>query len=415
MEQNKRQDKNQLMSIKYILFWTILLRFLVMTFFFHPDLKDIHLRVSFLYTEKVFNIYEYLKKNEFTKINAPDFAYPPVTYFTLGFYQYLISPILGSDFQKWTRDYSDYRYDTHFIFRYLFSLKIIYLIFELLTGLLIYKLLSNSNKRKLALSLWFFNPINLYAIAAIGQFDIIPTFLSVLSYFLWNKKKVLYAGLSLGTAIAFKTYPLLFLPFYLLTKSDLKNKIIFLSASLGIYGITILPFINSKEFQNDVLFSGLSTSIFQLKIPVADYNLSIFIILYLLLIIMYIFLRSKIPLYIFFAITLALVFSITRFHPQWIIWLMPFLTLAFGEGKINLKYISLFTISYFIYFIFFGDSFLTTGLLSPISTLYLEIPSFTKIIPDNYQNLIPVFTQSLFAIVSLIIVIKLLWYKYQHK
>lgn len=396
------------MSIKYILFWAILLRFLVMPFFFHPDLKDHHQRVNYLITQGVLNIYEFLRQDSYTKERNLDFSYPPVTYFTLGFYQYLISPILGNDFQKWTRDYSDYRYDTPLIFRYLFSLKMIYLIFELLTGLLIYKLLSNSKKQKLALALWFFNPVNLYAIFAIGQFDIIPAFFTVASYFFWNKKKILYSGLSLGTAIAFKTYPLLFLPFYLLTKENLKNKIIFSFTSLGIYGMTILPFINSKAFQNDVLFSGLSTRIFQLKVSIADHQISVFLVLYLLLIILYYFLRSKIPLYIFFAVTLSLVFSIIRFHPQWITWLIPFLTLAYGENRINLKYISMVIISYFIYFIFFGDSFLTTGLLSPISTLYLEIPSFTKIIPDNYQNLVNPLTQSLFAIASLIIVIKLL-------
>lgn len=399
--------KNHLMSIKYILIWAILLRFLIMPFFFHPDLKDINLRVSFLHIG-IFNIYEYLKQNEFTKVNAPDFAYPPLAYFILGGYQSIVSPILGNDFKKWLFDFSDNKYGYQNIFFYLFSLKFIYFIFDLFTGLLIYKLLSNSNKQKLALSLWFFNPINLYAISAIGQFDIIPTFLSVLSYFFWNKKKTFLAGLSLGTAIAFKTYPLLFLPFYLLTKESLKNKIVFLITSLGIYGITILPFINSREFQNDVLFSGLSTRIFQLKVTLLDHQLSTFAILYLLLVIGYIFLRSKIPLYIFFIISLLLVFSTARFHPQWIIWLMPFLALAYGEGKINLKYISLFTFFYFIYFIFFGDSFLTTGLLSPISTLYLEIPSLTKIVPDNYQNLMGMFTQSSFAIVSLIIIIKLL-------
>ncbi len=395
------------MSIKYILFWAILLRFLVMPFFFHPDLKDINLRVSFL-QNGIFNVYEYLKKDEFTKINAPDFAYPPLAYFVLGSYQFFINPILGSDFQKWTRDYSDYRYDTPLVFRYLFTLKIIYLIFELLTGLLIYKLLSNSNKRKLALAFWFFNPINLYAISAIGQFDIIPTFFSVLSYLLWNKKKAFYSGLSLGTAVAFKTYPLLFLPFYLLSKSNLKNKIILFFTTIGLYGITILPFLNSKEFRSDVLFSGLSTRIFQLQISVADHSISIFIVFYSLLIFLYFLLKSKIPLYIFFILTLALVFSTIRFHPQWIVWIMPFLTIALGDNRLNLKYISFFIIAYFIYFIFFGDSFLTTGLLSPISTLYLEIPSATNLIPDNYQSLIPIFTQSLFALACLIIVIRLL-------
>lgn len=403
------------MSLKYILFWAIFLRFLIMPFFFHPDLKDHHQRVNYLFSQGVLNIYEFLRQDNYTKEHNLDFSYPPVTYFTLGFYQYLISPVLGSDFQKWTRDYSNYRYETPFIFRYLFSLKLIYLIFELLTGLLLYKLLSNSHKRNLGLALWFFNPINLYAIFAIGQFDIIPTFLSVLSYFLWYKKKILYSGLSLGIAIAFKTYPLLFLPFFLLSKNKLKDKIIFLLSSIGIYGITILPFINSKAFQNDVLFSGLSTRIFQLKLSIADHNLSVFVILYLSLIILYVFIRSRIPLYIFFITTLALVFSTIRFHPQWIIWLMPFLTLAYSEGRLNLKYIIFFIISYFIYFIFFGDSFLSTGLFSPISTLYLEIPSFTKIVPDNYQSLISMFTQFLFAVASLILVINLLKSNNQHK
>lgn len=396
------------MSIRYILFWAILLRFLIMPFFFHPDLKDHHQRTNYLYTQGVLNIYDFLRQDSYTKEHNLDFSYPPLAYFTIGSYQYLISPILGSDFQKWTRDYSDYRYNTPLVFRYLFSLKFIYLIFELLTGLLIYKLLINSKRQKLALALWFLNPINLYAISAIGQFDIIPSFLSVLCYFLWNKKKILLAGLSLGTAVAFKTYPLLFLPFYLLTKNSLKEKIVFLVTSLGIYGITILPFLNSKAFQNDVLFSGLSTRIFQLKISIADQHLSVFIILYLLLILINIFLKSKIPLYIFFASTLAIVFSITRFHPQWIVWLIPFLTLAYGEGRISLKIVSILTISYFIYFIFFGDRFLSTGLLSPLSTQYLEIPSFTAIVPDNYQSFIITFTRSLFALVSLIIVIKLL-------
>lgn len=396
------------MSIKYILFWAILLRFLIMPFFFHPDLKDHHQRTNYLFSQGVLNIYDFLRVDSYTKERNLDFSYPPVTYFTLGFYQYLISPVLGSDFQKWTRDYSDYRYETPLAFRYLFSLKFIYLIFELLTGLLIYKLLINSKKQKLALALWFFNPINLYAISAIGQFDIIPAFFTILSYFFWNKKKIFYSGLSLGLSIAFKTYPLLFLPFFLISKEKLKNKITYLLMSVGVYGITILPFINSKAFQNDVLFSGLSTRIFQLKVSVADHQISVFIILYSLLIILYYFLRSKVPLYIFIAISLAFVFSITRFHPQWIIWLMPFLTLAYGESRINLKYIGLFTIAYFIYFIFFGDRFLTTGLLSPISTTYLEIPSFTELIPYNYHNLIPTFTQSLFAVVSIIIVIKLL-------
>lgn len=395
------------MSIRHILIWAILIRFLIMPLFLHPDLKDIHLRVSYLHTEKVFNIYEHLKQDAFTKIHAPDFAYPPLTYFTLGSYQFLINPLLGADFPKWINDYSDYRHSTPFIFRYLFSLKIIYFIFELLTGLIIYKLISDPVQKKTALLFWFFNPLNLYAIYAIGQFDIIPTFFSLLSLYFWNNKHSFLGGLSLGLGIAYKSFPLLFLPLFLITKSTIKEKIIFSVSSVSVYALTILPFINSSQFQQDVLFSGLSTRIFDLKLHLGFIDLSVFILLYGLFLLL-VLLRKKTLLCINILIALLLVFSLTRFHPQWIIWLMPFLTLAFAQKALSLKLIFPFFFIYFLYFILFGDSFLITGLFAPVSTLYLEIPPFTQLITENHIPLLQSITQFLFAISALLIVIKLI-------
>lgn len=68
------------MTIKQIILAAILIRLLIAPFFFHPDIKDINLRVSFLESNQVLNIYEYLLKDPLTKINAPDFPYPPLTF-----------------------------------------------------------------------------------------------------------------------------------------------------------------------------------------------------------------------------------------------------------------------------------------------------------------------------------------------
>lgn len=394
------------MSLKSIFIWALLIRFLIMPFTFHPDIKDIHFRVSYLYTNNVFNIYEFLKTNDSTKFIAPDFAYPPLTFFALGTYQLLLTPLLGDDFSKWLNDFGDYKYQAPQLFRYLFSLKLIYLVFDLAVGLILLKLVTK-NKQKFALAFWFFNPINLYAIYAIGQFDIIPTFLTLLSFYFWERKKAILSGLTLGLGIAFKSFPLLLLPLFLTTKTNLKDKFLFSTLAISIYLITILPFLNSSAFQHDVLFSGLSIRIFELKIDSGLFEISIFLLLYALYLIFTV-INRKVPLYINILVIFLVMFSLTRFHPQWIVWMMPFITLALVNSNLNLKLLTPLFLAYFLYFIFFGDSFLTTGILSPLSPLYLEIPSFTQLIPPNLMELVKSLTQIIFASSAFFVIVGLI-------
>lgn len=397
------------MSIKQIFLLALIIRLLIMPFFFHPDVKDINIRVSYL-SQGVLNIYDFLKQNEQISINTPDFVYPPLTYFTLGVYQIMIKPILGNDFNHWLFDFSGLSADNPYIFRYLFLLKLPFLVFDFLVGLLLYKTFVDIKQKKLALFFWFFNPLNLYGIYAIGQFDIIPTFLTFFSWFLWKRDKFISSGIMLGLGAAFKSFPLLLIPLFLISPSKLIEKLKFLLSVTVIYGISLMPFISSPGFQKDVLFSNLGKGVLELQLHLGPISISVFVILYVSLLFSMLINKSK-PLWPFILSALLLIFSLSRFHPQWIVWITPFLTLATVYSRLKFL-IPFFFISYFLIFLFYGDRFLSTGLLSPISLMYLEIPDFTQFMASIKVILLQNILQTIFAFISFFIIWKVLGCNY---
>ena len=392
------------MSIRQLLIYAIIIKLLIAPFTFHPDIKDINLRVSFL-QKGVVNIYEFLESDEVTKINAPDFVYPPLAYFTLGGYQFVARAFLGNEFDNWLFDFSGKASLHENIFRYLLILKLPYLLFDLLVAWVLIKLVPD-DKRKIILFFWLFNPLNLYAIYAIGQFDIIPSFFTILSYFLWKEGNLKFSALSLGLGASFKAFPLLLIPAFMMTNKKLSEKILFISISLGVYGIFLLPFIQSEAFLKNFLFSGLSQRVFQMQVPIFDFRISVFLILYIILILMKL-IWPRISLQSMLLSILLLTFAVTKFHPQWIIWLTPFLALAFSLLRIKVAII-LYIIAFFSIFLLFEDKFLVSGLLSPVSIQFLEIPEITRILTINQITLLQQWAKTIFAIISAIISIKTL-------
>src|SRR5690348_461962 len=107
------------LSLSRLLILAILLRVLLMPFFYHPDIKTYDFQASFL-SHGVVNIYSYLVNNKQSLPLKEDFVYFPLTYFTLGGYQIIISPFFGSDFQKFLFDASSQALVKADSFRYLF-------------------------------------------------------------------------------------------------------------------------------------------------------------------------------------------------------------------------------------------------------------------------------------------------------
>ena len=163
------------------------------------------------------------------------------------------------------------------IFRDLLVMKLPLILFDLLAALVVI-LIVPIKKRELAAVLWLFNPFSIYAIYGFSQFDIIPTFLVLLSLFFWRKEKFHYSYAALGLAAGVKVFPLLLLPYYLILDSrNIKARIIGLGVAIAGFLICLAPIITSTVALKSIFLSNLTGGVFQARIPLGS---SMFIPIY---------------------------------------------------------------------------------------------------------------------------------------
>lgn len=162
-----------------------------------------------------------------------------------------------------------------------FVMKIYAIIADLTITVLIYKISKKiqvkSEKTSYFLSLiYFFSPVSALISSFHGQFDSIPIALLLASFYYLKHTKKDYFKISaflFGLAIAFKTWPILLLPLYLLLlKNTLRKKILFTSISLITFFLPIVPYLFISPiptFKNIFMYFGT-----------ADFGLAVFIELF---------------------------------------------------------------------------------------------------------------------------------------
>ncbi len=399
--------KNRLI---FYLSLAIIIRLLIMPFFFHPDIKTYHFQASFL-KQGVINIYDYLDYHKTELTLKEEFIYFPLTYFFLGGYQSLVSPILGPHFNNWLTNAEQINFSAVAIYRYLFFLKLPYLFVDLLISWVLIKLVSEENVKQKLLLFWLYNPITIFLIYVFSNVDVFPVFFSVLSLLAIKNKKWILAGAMLGIGVGFKAYPLLFLPFLLLSIGKNKDKVKALLGCLGTVFLIILPFIQSTSFRESTLTSGLMSRLLNASVNMGFGESIIIGVVALALLFFSAWYRgvNSSALWKYYLAVLLLVFSFIHFHIQWILWLMPFVGLfAISRFKsyLILKFIILGLLAIPI---LYQDKFMSFGLLEPISELFLLLPipfgALQKIYdPYVFQSLI----HSLIIAGSMVVIYELL-------
>lgn len=346
----------------------LLFRLLIMPFFYHPDIKSQHYHFQF-FSKGVFNIYNYIDKNKQDLGYKDTFNYLPLTYYTFGLTQGISKPLLGDSFYYWINDWGENRNDHVDMYYYMFVLKLPYLFLDFSIAFLLFKLYKN---KKIFL-FWLFNPISIYLIYILGNFDVFPAFLTLLSFYYIRKDNFFYSYLSIAVAIALKVYPLIFFPFIFFynKKAFFRNIKYSLLASLPI-GLSILPFLFQSLFLSSFLGSGLTQKILEFKLL----NISLFPFLYLLVFLSYFYSKSKYRFEVALTQIFFIFIGLVAFHPQWIMWFFPFLVVIFARASLKGK---LFLITYFLlifsYIFLFDDNFLFWGHLTPIDSAFSQLTS----------------------------------------
>jgi hypothetical protein len=394
----------------------IVLRILVAASTAHPDLWALFFAQQLFVFKNVFNIYDYLAYlPETSKLvinyGTNFFTYPPLAYFFFGFLGLISKPFLSLDnFSRLVASYPQI-HDFSGLFQTLLLFKLPYLIFDLGIAFLLADFFQNKKKKRLAFLFWIFNPLSFYTSFMVGQFDVIPLFFSVLALNLSLRKKVSLSALSLGVGGALKMFPFLFLPFLILISGKgFWGKIKL--AILGVlpYFLTVVPFLASPVFRQVALFSSQSQKMLHMTLPVSGAEgIYIFVFLFTLLAIFAAYNREKVEnLWWYFLGVMLLFFSVTHYHPQWFLWLTPFLIWELVEN--NFKHLSIALMLFFCWLIttLFFEPSLSYGLFNPLWPQLEKAPGISDFI-SRYTDVFQLksLIRSIFAGISFFYIVRL--------
>lgn len=389
-----------------------------MPFTVHPDLRAYDLG-AYLISQKgqVFSFYDYLSRLDSENMLVQNFSvgffiYPPLAYLIPAVFMAVLAPLYNFAINDLFLLRMESVYQNSLLFFNLFLLKIPYLVFDLLLGYLLFKLF-NGEKGRTAFKLWMLNPVTLYATFAMGQADIFPTFFIVLALYFALKSKNILAVAMLGLGGAFKLTPLLLLPiFVLLLENDTRNRLKLAVLGMIPYLVVVAPYLlTSPIYRQSALLADQTQKMLYMKLPVSGAeSISVFALGYFLLI----FLTAKLSgqkeqLWKLCFGVFLLFFSTTHYHPQWFLWMTPFLIWDLVlYGKKHLWYLG----GMFIIFVFLTLMFETSlhvGLLSPVFPQLIDFPN----IADSLNKSIDIFqykslARTLFASLSVIVFLDLL-------
>ena len=313
----------------------VVIRLVLMPITLHSDLWAVSFAQYFFAFKGILNIYDFLAHLPADSLLAQNygtnfFTYPPLAYFSLGIFGFILRPFFDASFWGNLAAFLPQVLTNSQLPRHLFLTKLPYLFFDLGVLALLLTLFEESKKKQLAALLWLFNPLAFYTSYMIGQFDIIPVFFSVLALYFVKKQKPFWAAFSLGIGGAFKMFPHFFLPFLAVNQDGLSRRIKLLLFGFLPYFLSLLPFLGSAYFRQTVLFSSQSQKMFFAKVPVSGAeSLSLFLVIYIF--VFGLALIKKVELWKWFLAVLLLFFAVTHYHPQWFLWITPFLVIFTTE------------------------------------------------------------------------------------
>ncbi len=182
-------------------------------------------------------------KNPYLNLSFCDYTYPPLWMIIIASYYSLASVLVGA--------HNPWLGATDLVFYFFLKLPLIAASTAL--ALILYgivrRLTGDSDRSRLAASLWLLNPYVVWNVAVGGMFDVIPALFSLLAIWFLLKDEETLSALMLGLGISSKIYPLLFLPvmlLYLWAKRRVLDPILKYVVLVSVFPVVLsLPFLVS--------------------------------------------------------------------------------------------------------------------------------------------------------------------------
>lgn len=125
----------------------------------------------------------------------------------------------------------------------LWSLRLVYLVFDLIALLFIALLLKQSGQSLLRLTIYWWNPLLIYEVYFNSHYDVIVASLLILLVWSILKQRLVTATFAMSLAIGAKLWPLILAPFLILKQTKLaRYRIYTILLLIGLLGGILIPF-----------------------------------------------------------------------------------------------------------------------------------------------------------------------------
>lgn len=269
-------------------------------------------------------------------------------------------------------------------------LKLPFLLADLTVAFVLPRFFANSRQGFAALLIWWFNPVSLYVSYMIGQYDVIAAAFLILAFYFLRSNREAWFVAALGLATFFELFAILVVPFVLIYRINRsptlvgkakKAGAVLLAPALAIVGLLLILHFQPPRYEpanlaltgysldgnfgNLVYNRGLTTAPilaglwtylgFSAQFSILS-GLSDVILLVVFAYGVLLLLLDRTPHVTWdhlFAVSLAsflVFFALSGFLVQWVVWVLPFLTLMLAKDfrKLILPYL-IFIGGFFMY------------------------------------------------------------------
>lgn len=258
------------------------------------------------------------------------------------------------------------------IFVILFLFKLLYFFFDLGCVFLLLRLFyDNDAQKKLKIfKYWMFSPIVIFVLYIFARHDIIGLFVTLAALLLAKRQRKYWAILILALAVAVRFFPIMILPLFIIFLVQ-KRRDYIIFVAIGLSGLLAIEAFSNLYFGKSVIFSLLNAEQFnylisaKLDLIIHD-KIFIFIAAYTIIILSFI--RQKVKtfelLITYSGVVYMLYVAISYFHPQYLLWTVPFIIYVSVKDK-GLHYLQWAQFIFLIVILVYWGDLVTTFVLAP--------------------------------------------------
>lgn len=237
----------------------------------------------------------------------------------------------------------------------LIAYKLPFIFFDLLAALFITRLAKDQLAKKKLQLLWLMNPAAIFVSSVMGQSDMMVVFFILLSLIAAKRENYETAALFAGLSALFKPAGLFLIPVVIIAATNISLWKAARSAlsGFGVYLLGILAYLPSISFRTYALLAEQTGKSTFAGIAIASgTTIPWFFIAYTAVLILL--LRKRLSLFDALALALASSLVFSHFHPQWFVWLTPWLIYKSVVAKHHLYWVA--TLSWFLILLSFDFS-----------------------------------------------------------